>query len=436
MNTEIVVLEKPVHGGACLGRLKDGRAAFVRGGLPGERVRVSVTSSHKNYVWADVVEVLEPSEHRVEHVWPEAAKGNVGGVELGHVRPAYQRQWKSQVLDEQLRRFGGPSVVEQIEAAVGSSDALPVEADDALLVEVKATPGDLEDDRLLHRRTRVQLIADKKGRLGMRKFRSHDVVPLSTLPIADEALGALDVFNDSVWKGKWKVGERVSLEAPSLGKPVVVTSKGVFGPDGSRHRGASVWRVNADGKRHDFAVRPGGFWQTHREAPAVLVDAVVRGAAVEPDDVVLELYSGSGLFTRFLVDRVRAGSGKVLSLEGSADAVRSAGTVLDDAISSGHAEIYAGKVDAEGVADLSQQVETVDTVVLDPPRSGAGKAVVDAIANTGAKRVVLVSCDPAAGSRDVADFVKAGFRIIGIDAWDLFPHTHHFETVTVLVRDV
>ncbi len=427
MDNQIVVLEKPVHGGACLGRLQDGRAAFVRGGLPGERVTVTVTSSHKNYVWADVVEVIEPSEHRVEHVWPEAAAGNVGGVELGHVSPAYQRHWKSQVLEEQLRRLGGPAVVEQIGHVLGVSKGA--------LVEVNPTSGDANDDRLLNRRTRVQLIADRQGRLGMRKFRSHDVIPLTTLPIADRALEALDVFDDSAWRGRWKPGERISLEAPSLGEPVLVTSKGVFGPGGARHRGDSVWQVQVSGKEHAFAVRPGGFWQTHREAPATLVEAVLRGASVKPDDVVLELYSGSGLFTRFLVDQVQAGNGKVLSLEGSAAAVRSAGVVLDDAITSGHAEIYAGKVDAEGIADLCAQVDSVDTVVMDPPRAGAGHSVVEAVAATGTQRVILVSCDPAAGSRDLSDLVKEGFRITGIEAWDLFPHTHHFEMVTVLVRD-
>lgn len=427
METEIVDLGKPVHGGACLSRLSDGRTLFVRGGLPGEKVQVKIASSHKKFAWADVVEVLEPSEHRVEHVWPQAAAQGVGGVELGHVAVPFQRVWKAQVLDEQLRRIGGPEVVAQIEDALDRREAP--------LVEVKATPGDEGDVDLSHRRTRIQLVADEERRLGMRKFRSHDIVALESMPIADEALEALNIFSDPAWEGKWTAGERVSLEAPSDTEALVVTSKGVYSANVQPHTGPSVWSVEVDGVRHRFPIRPGAFWQTHREAPEVLVRAVLEGAAVEPDDVVLELYSGSGLFTAFLVDGVVGGSGSVLSLEGNTKAVRSAGEVLAKQIQAGRAEVFAGTVNAKGVADLAGQAEgTVTTVVLDPPRTGAGAAVVDAVVATGAKRVVLVSCDPAAGSRDLADFVKAGFRIINIRAWDLFPHTHHFEMVSVLVK--
>lgn len=428
MDIETVELAKPVHGGACLSRLADGRTLFVRGGLPGEKVKVKIASSHKKFAWADVVEVLESSPHRVPHIWPEAEAAGVGGVELGHVAVPYQREWKSQVLDEQLRRIGGPEVVSQIEDVLGT-DASP-------LVAVVPTPGDADDLELTHRRTRVQLVAGQQRRLGMRKFRSHDVVALESLPIADEALGVLNVFADPIWEGKWVGGERVSLEAPSEGEALVVTSTGVYRANGVPHEGASVWSVQVEGVRHEFSIRPGAFWQTHREAPEVLVRAVLEGAAVRPEDVVMELYSGSGLFTAFLVDQVAGGTGSVLSLEGNTDAVRSAGGALAEAIQAGTVQIFSGTVDASGVADLAAQADApVTTVVLDPPRAGAGAAVVEAIAATGAKRVVLVSCDPAAGSRDLADFVKQGFRIIDMRAWDLFPHTHHFETVTVLVKE-
>lgn len=428
MDIETVELAKPVHGGACLSRLSDGRTLFVRGGLPGEIVKVKISSSHKKFAWADVVEVVERSPHRVAHIWPEAEAAGVGGVELGHVAVPYQREWKAQVLEEQLRRIGGPEVISQIEGVVGA-EASP-------LVGVNPTPADADDLELAHRRTRVQLVADQQRRLGMRKFRSHDVVAVESLPIADKALEPLNVFTDPIWDGKWAAGERVSLEAPSDSEAIVVTSTGAYLKDGVPYEGPSVWSVQVGDVRHEFPIRPGAFWQTHREAPQVLVRAVLEGAAVQPDDVVLELYSGSGLFTAFLVDQVVGGTGSVLSLEGNTDAVRSAGGVLTDAIEAGTAQIFSGTVDASGVAELAEQAGApVTTVVLDPPRTGAGAAVVKAIAATGARRVVLVSCDPAAGSRDLADLVKEGFRITAIQAWDLFPHTHHFEMVTVLVKE-
>ena len=96
---------------------------------------------------------------------------------------------------------------------------------------------------------------------------------------------------------------------------------------------------------------------------------------------------------------------------------------------------FAGNVDREGVVDLSGQLGAVpDVVVADPPRAGAGAEVCEAIAATGAPRVVLVSCDPAAGARDLRALTEAGYELASLQAWDLFPHTHHVEMVSVLRR--
>ena len=96
---------------------------------------------------------------------------------------------------------------------------------------------------------------------------------------------------------------------------------------------------------------------------------------------------------------------------------------------------FAGAVDSEGVVDLSGQLGAVpDVVVADPPRAGAGADVCRAIAATGAPRVVLVSCDPAAGARDLRALTECGYTLASLQAWDLFPHTHHVEMVSVLSR--
>ncbi len=430
-----VRLIKPVHGGACLARDDQNRTLFVRGGLPSELVRVAVTSEHKRYAWADVVEVVEPSAHRVPHVWKEAADGGIGGVELGHVEPAFQREWKSTVLDEQLRRLGGPQVVADLEALVGVR-----EGEDCVLVPVNPAPGDEEDRQLLHRRTRVQLVAGEDGALGMRPYRSHDVVPVTALPIAAEKLDGLRALEAGVWDGTWVPGERVALEAPNASPPVLVTARGVFTAPGEQRQEFSRWSVTADGQTHQFRVRPGAFWQTHRSAPATLVEAVLEAAQPREGQTVLELYSGSGLFSRFLVDRLGA-NGRLWCLEGNGEAARAAREVLavpperEEGASEANRGVVEGMVNRASVLALAQKAGgEVDTVVLDPPRSGAGRQVAEAVAETGAHRVVLVSCDPAAGARDLADFVSLGFRIAGAKAWDLFPHTHHFECVFTLVR--
>ena len=98
-------------------------------------------------------------------------------------------------------------------------------------------------------------------------------------------------------------------------------------------------------------------------------------------------------------------------------------------------DAFAGNVDREGIVDLSGQLGAVpDAVVADPPRAGAGAEVCESIAATGAPRVVLVSCDPAAGARDLRTLTEAGYELESLQAWDLFPHTHHVEMVSVLSR--
>ena len=425
-NEEQVVLGKPVHGGACLSRGADGRTLFVRGGLPGEVVRIRLSSEHKRFAWADVVEVIEPSIHRVPHIWPEAAGGGVGGVELGHVEPSYQRDWKGQVLSEQLRRIGGEEVVEQVRRATGVEEG-------EILVPVQPAPGDSDDGSLLGRRTRLQLVINAQGKPGMRKYRSHSVVPLTVLPIASEGIEKLGVLTDPEWRTRWVPGERIAVEAPNGSQPVVVTSEGSFCDPQTPGPEVSKWEVDTRYGKHVFPVRPGAFWQTHREAPAVLVESVLDAMDIAPDDVVVELYAGSGLFSRFIADRLP--DGELLTLEGNAGAVDSAGISLRDALESGRAQIFQGTVDAKGVQEVFAEARgPVTTVLADPPRTGAEKPVVEAICASTATRVVLVSCDPASGARDLADLVKGGFVIESIGAWDLFPHTHHFEMVTALVR--
>lgn len=422
----VVTLEKPVHGGAVLARHPDGRALFVRGGIPGEKVIVKVTADHKRHAWADVVEVVRPSEHRIEHVWPEAEVAGVGGVELGHVSPVYQREWKTQVLADTLQRIGGEDVWTQIEA-------LPEP------LTVRGTPRDEkatedEDERLLNRRVRIQLNADAQKRLGMKKFRSSEVVPTEEIPVAAEAIGKMGALTGKRWRKLWNPGQRVSIEAPDVGPAVVVTKRGVFQKPGEKGPRRSAWRVPYGGKTYKFETTAGSFWQTHREAPEVLVGSVMRGAEPQAGEHIAELYSGAGLFTRFLGDAV-APSGKVVSLEGSGRAVADAAENLADLITSGVVEVFEGAVTAENVQDLFSELGgEVNTVVLDPPRSGAGGTVVAEICSSDASKVVLVSCDAAAGSRDLADFVAGGFTVRAFDAWDLFPHTHHMEFVATLTR--
>ena len=422
-----LVAGSPAHGGAVVARGDDGRTVFLRGALPGEQVRAKVSADHKKYLWADTVEVLERSPDRVDHVWPEPIEIGESAADLGFVSAPAQLQWKSDVLADQLRRVGGPALAARVAELYPDG------------VQVVATSGEASSQGEGGRRTRVQLTAGKDGRLGMRPYRTNDVVPVDSIPLAVPAIADVTTLDPNLpgspWKGKWAPGERVSLVAPSAGPALVVTERGVYQlADGQPFKEKATWEVTADGRTETFKVTPGGFWQTDKDAPTELVERVLEAAQARPGQIALELYSGAGLLSRFLADKVGP-SGQLLTLEGDEAAVADAGENLVDALEDDFAVLYQGSIDAGSVAELADAADRdVDLVVLDPPRKGAGKDVAQAVAKTGADKVVLVSCDPAAAARDLRDFADLGFELESLVGLDLFPHTHHFETVAELSR--
>ncbi|RPF21023.1 class I SAM-dependent RNA methyltransferase [Myceligenerans xiligouense] len=445
---EILELEiGPVaHGGHCVAR-HEGRVVFVRHTLPGERVRARVTSTGSRFWRADAVEILSPSPDRVTPAWPAAGPGGAGGGELSHVALAAQRRWKADVVVEQLRRIA------RYEGELLDG------------FEVTAAPGD-DDAGGLGYRTRIDLVADDDGRLGMHGFRSHDVVALDPLPagmpLATAEVAALAAA-EGVFERKWKPGTRVELVAPSGaaddGAGGAAGDGGATGGgtgsgaqplvlvDGEPwHRGRVDSRPNArravketvpvrlpgTGEDRTFAYRvsAGGFWQVHRAAPGVLAQAVLDAVGPLPGATVLDLYSGAGLFTLPLAAGVGE-SGVVVAVEGDDDAVRDA---RRNAHGLDQVRLLAGDVAEVLTGDDDSVPARADVVVLDPPRSGAKRDVVAAIADREPARVVYVACDPAALARDVGYFGQAGYRLTDLRAFDLFPHTHHVEAVAVLER--
>ena len=186
---------------------------------------------------------------------------------------------------------------------------------------------------------------------------------------------------------------------------------------------AEVETVTASAGTRSFRVDPGGFWQSHVEAPRVLVDTVLAMAAPRPGERVLDLYAGVGLFAGFLADAVGP-SGRVLAVEGSAAACRDARANLPASV-----QVEHGPVDR---VLASAYHEPFDLVVLDPPREGARRRVVEQVVDRGPRAVVYVACDPAALARDLATFAELGYPLGSLRAFDLFPMTHHVECVALM----
>jgi tRNA/tmRNA/rRNA uracil-C5-methylase (TrmA/RlmC/RlmD family) len=176
---------------------------------------------------------------------------------------------------------------------------------------------------------------------------------------------------------------------------------------------------------HEFRVAPDGFWQSHVDAPRVLVEAVLSMAGPRPGEKVLDLYAGVGLFAAFLADAV-APTGSVVAVEGSRVACRDARANLPASVRVEH-----GPVDR---VLASSYDEPFDLVVLDPPREGARRKVVEQIVDRAPRAVVYVACDPAALARDLAGFAELGYDLHELRSFDLFPMTHHVECVALIER--
>jgi tRNA/tmRNA/rRNA uracil-C5-methylase (TrmA/RlmC/RlmD family) len=176
---------------------------------------------------------------------------------------------------------------------------------------------------------------------------------------------------------------------------------------------------------HDFAVDPDGFWQSHLEAPRLLVETVLSLLEPRPGERVLDLYAGVGLFAAFLADAVGP-TGRVVAVEGSRAACRDARANLPSSVTVEHGSV-------ERVLAAAYD-EPFDLVVLDPPREGARRAVVEQIADRAPRAVAYVACDPAALARDLATFASLGYGLRTLRAFDLFPMTHHVECVALVER--
>ncbi|MGI8533055.1 MAG: class I SAM-dependent RNA methyltransferase [Geodermatophilaceae bacterium] len=375
------------HGGHCVAR-HEGRVVFVRHALPGERVLARITEDGGgSYCRADAVRVLRASSARVAPPCRFAGAGRCGGCDFQHVDPAEQRRLKAAVVAEQLTRLGG----------------LPDVA-----VEVEELPGGA-----LGWRTRMQFAVDRSGRPGLRRHRSHDVEHVDDCVIAHPDLVVSEVLGRS-WGATREVdvvragGSRTVLRRPVRGAVKLI------GPGSGRVEAAGRgWRVSA-----------GGFWQVHPAAADVLARCVLDFAGVGPGERCLDLYAGAGLFGGVLAPVVGP-SGSVLCVESDEIAVADALVNLDGM---GWAGVRRARVDAALIGGLA----AYDVAVLDPPRSGAGREIVQALTAGPARAVVYVACDPAALARDVATFRQAGWRLDRLRAFDCYPMTHHVECVALL----
>ncbi len=387
----LVVEVGPVaHGGHCVAR-HAGQVLFVRHALPGETVAVRVTQIGRKarFVRADAEEVLVASPDRREPPCPVAA--TCGGCDWQHATPGAARRLKADVVREAMSRLAGIELPDSFEVQS------PTRADDG---------GSGPEG--LGWRTRGALGIDAGGRAGFLAHRSHRVVVAGQCLQLDPRLAALDLFTRG-----WPPG-RLGFVAPAEGPPQAFPESAPP-PDPITERAAGrTWSVAAD-----------GFWQVHPRAADALVADVLRMLEPRPGERLVDLYSGVGLFGLSAQDAV-AGRLDLVLVEGDRRACELAGV---------NARGRPARIVRSDVARWASRpgaLTGTDLVVLDPPRTGAGAAVVTAIARARPRAVAYVACDPVALARDLATFREQGMELRELVALDLFPTTQHVECVARL----
>ena len=396
MSSLELTVDAVATGGDGVGRDADGRATFVAGALPGERVAVRIERTAKRHAHARLVDVLDASPDRRTPPCPEVARG-CGGCGWQHVVPDAQRRHKRAILTDVLARIGGVTAP-----------------------EVRDGP-ELAD--LAYRTTVRAAVVD--GRAGFHRARSHEVIDVAACATAHPLLD--DLFTAD-WAGCDEVTMRVGVHT---GERLVVadpTARDVDVPDDVLLVGADelaagrhAWHHEiVDGRR--WRISATSFFQTRADGAQALVDEVDRALEGSSGRLV-DLCCGVGLLGGAVTAR-HPGRWELTGVERHRPAVHDARENLADLEA---VRIVRASID-------SWRPRRADAVVADPARSGLGRGGVDAVAATDAARVVLVSCDPGALGRDTALLRERGYRFDHTTLVDLFAQTPHIEAVSVFTR--
>jgi tRNA/tmRNA/rRNA uracil-C5-methylase (TrmA/RlmC/RlmD family) len=377
---------RPANGGSCVAR-HDGRVVFVRYALPGERVRVRVTAERDSYWHAETIEVIEPSADRIASVCPIAGVDGAGCCDLAFADSIAARMLKAEVVADQLDRLGGHR---------WRGEAEPL-----------GTAGPTGW------RTRVHLDVGAEGRAGFHRYHSDELV-------TDLRCGQLpDGMLDGLPSGL-RPGDQMH---------VVVDDDGVRNVAGTGRRRrplvvegdfSTTQRVGA--RRWLMPVT--GFWQAHRDAARIYSALVADWAQPRAGMTAWDLYGGAGVFAAALGEAVGE-SGRVVTVDTSRAASGAARAAL--------ADLPQVSVSTDSVRRaLTTQHAGADVAVLDPPRAGAGRGVIDLLAAAAVPRLVHIGCDAASFARDIGLYRGHGYRVEKIRVFDAFPLTHHVECVALL----
>lgn len=437
---ETVTIERMSYGSASVGRLESGKTVFVEGGAPGDVVEVSLTEEKPTFARARIERLVEPSALR--EAKPPLCTQGCGGCPWAHLSYEAQCEAKrSHVVSALIRtaHFDSGRAEELIAQCVPSK-------------------------RQWGYRNKIEMGVgfDAAGRfaLGFRPEGSHELSQPDVCPVAHRNIekapkalrGALRYLQGSQELGLFRVGVRGSLRtkdleialwskpgafpraavAKTLSSALKATSIVRVVADPGKARvvkkvealsGKGCWEERFDGMDARFLTSAPSFFQVNTAQAEKLCELAVDALELEEGMLVADLYAGGGTFS---IPLAKAGA-DVIAIESAGSSVRDLRRNAE--LNGVDIEVIGGDA-AHELPELGQ----LDALVVDPPRAGLAKGVVEDIAAADPERVVYVSCDPQTWARDVARFEACGYELTKATPVDLFPQTYHVETVSLLSR--
>lgn len=421
----------------------------------------------------------------------------LGGMEYGHINLDEQRRYKTDIVRTQINRLGGLPLESPLLTNL-MVEELPLRDNNEGLswrtrVRYNVTKVRAHDSEEKNGKKSPAVT----WRVGMHPYRASQPVPVVDFPLAAPELrnleleklnlrGVREVEATVSSRGRvllqFIVDPRFSIE--EVAKDIEQQASDAWGllakrkislfftpqstsngkpkrrrpgsshspyrrvPEGDQLLGAGLRSVTEEvtfgSRRFSYQVSAGGFWQIHRAAPSTMVGTMLTMLRPQEGECTLDLYAGAGLFTAALADAVGA-TGTVVSIEGSPVTHKDArsnfapdGCSRTENSANTRIEVIRGDV-ARHLVDLKTALEfgeipAIDAVVLDPSREGANRTTLERLDALDPKRILYVACDPASLGRDTGILRELGWDMVQLRAFDMYPNTHHVETVALFER--
>ena len=368
------------NGGHFIARHND-QIIFVRHSITGERANVKITAVNSKFAFGDAVEILKKSKDRVNAPCKYAHPEGCGGCDFQHIDLKTQLNFKKIVIQDQFKR-------------IAKIDINP----DLIIAD---------SNNGLNWRSRLNLGISENKKLGLRSHKSNNIIEIDECLIALKEINNLDVFNKH-WGNNYNIKISCSSE-----NDITISHLGekISGSD-------KLQEVVGDNK---FNISPQSFWQSHKSAPGIILEKVLKFANIKKGERVCDLYGGVGLFT-LPISKIIGENGEVHLIETNKACIDDANEMFADLK---NIFIHHGTVEQK-----LGSIKKIDTIILDPPRNGISKQVINQMIEKKPHTIVYVSCNPSTLARDTKILLNNKYELTNVVGLDLFPMTHHVECVT------